>query len=95
MGEHKNNPTAQAAEEQKKTPTFEELIATPISQEEARKRLAEIDIQIAQCHKERAVIEQKIADIAWVRQVILRQALNAPVAAPQMGEPVGGAEEGK
>ena len=80
MGEHKANPAAQTKDAEKKAPTYEELIAMPIAEADARKRLAEIDIQIAQCQKERAVIDQRIADIAWVRQVILRQVLNGEPA---------------
>ena len=60
--------------------TFEELIATPLSEEEARIRLAECDIQFAQCQKERAVIAQREADLTWVRSVIMRQVLNRPSA---------------
>lgn len=75
--------TKQEQNQEQKSPTFEELIAMPISQADAQKRLAEIDIQIAQCHKERAEIEQRIANIAWVRQVILRQVLNPMPEAPE------------
>lgn len=59
-----------------RTPTFEELLATPMGEDEARIRLAECDIQLAQCQKERASVDQRIADIAWVRTIILRQVLN-------------------
>lgn len=99
MEGNKNNQDAKAAEDQKKVPTYEELVSTPISLDVARMRLAECDIQIAQCRKELAAIEQRIADITWVRQVILRQTLN-PLPQPEagdggtpvMGQPVGGAE---
>lgn len=76
-------PGSQNQEEQ--MPSFEELMATPISEEEARIRLAECDIQLAQCQKERAMIEQRIADITWVRTVILRQVLNKPQEAEANG----------
>ena len=74
----------QTNEEQEKTderapaPTYEELINMPLSEVDARKQLAEIEIQLAQCNKEKAAIDQRIADIVWVRQVILRQVLNRP-----------------
>jgi hypothetical protein len=64
--------------EQTPAPTYEELINMPLPEEDARKQLAEIEIQLAQCNKEKAAIDQRIADIVWVRQVILRQALNRP-----------------
>lgn len=64
--------------EQTPAPTYEELINMPLSEEDARKQLAEIEIQLAQCNKEKAAIDQRIADIVWIRQVILRQVLNRP-----------------
>lgn len=64
--------------EQTPAPTYEELINMPLPEEDARKQLAEIEIQLAQCNKEKAAIDQRIADIVWVRQVILRQVLNRP-----------------
>lgn len=67
-------------EEQRKSPTFDELIAMRVSEEDARRKLAEIDIQLAQCQKDRAMIDQRAADIMWVRSVILRQALNGAEA---------------
>ena len=76
-------PGSRSQEEQ--MPSFEELMATPISEEEARIQLAECDIQLAQCQKERAMIEQRIADITWVRTVILRQVLNKPQEAEANG----------
>lgn len=69
-------PKETEQKEQNKTPTFEELISTPIAEADARVRLADLNIQLAQCQKERASIDQRIADIEWVRQIILRQALN-------------------
>lgn len=64
--------------EQTPAPTYEELINMPLSEVDARKQLAEIEIQLAQCNKEKAAIDQRIADIVWVRQVMLRQVLNRP-----------------
>lgn len=59
-----------------KAPTFEELVATPISEADARIRLADCDIQLAQCQRDRAAIDQRVANLTWVRTVILRQVLN-------------------
>lgn len=79
-------PSGQSEEDANRAPTFEKLIAMPMSPEGARVRLAECDIQLAQCQKDRAMVEQRVADITWVRAVILRQVLNAPRGGESEGD---------
>lgn len=83
---------------------FKKLIETPFaSEDEAKKALADNDIQRAQLRvirlrkvDELNQIDHQIELAELDRSVIIRRSLNAGKPAPQFGEPVGpGTEEGK
>jgi hypothetical protein len=71
---------------QERAPTFDELVAMPLTEAEARVQLANLDIQLAQCQQRRAEVDRDIADITTVRAVVLRRVLNPqPVKEPSDG----------
>lgn len=102
MGEAKNREAEIAAmkeveEAQKKAEAaFKQMIETPISEEEARKALADNDVRLAQL---RVIRLKKVAELNEIdhaiematldHSVIVRRALNKPA----MGKPVGGKED--
>lgn len=79
---------------------FKKLIETPIPKEEAKKALADNDIQLAQL---RVIRLRKIDELNQIdhqiemanldRSVIVRRSMNSEAPQPQMGEPVGGKGE--
>lgn len=94
---------AEAAERQKQMEAeFQKMISTPITDEEARKKLADIDIQMAQlrCIRLRKVaelneIDNQIQVATLDRNIVIRRTLNPKAVAPKMGEPTGGGSEAK
>lgn len=61
---------------QKQAPSFEELVAMPIAEQEARVQLAELDIQLAQCEQQKAAVNARMADIQAIRAIVYRRLLN-------------------
>lgn len=59
-----------------RAPTFDELIAMPLTEAEARIQLANLDIQLAQCQQRRADLDREVADITAIRAVVMRRVLN-------------------
>ena len=62
--------------QEQRAPTLDELVAMPLTEAEARIQLANLDIQLAQCQQRRTEIDREVADIAAIRAVVLRRALN-------------------
>lgn len=57
-------------------PTLEEIVNTPLPEDEARLQLADLDIQLAECQREVAAAEARRTDLMWMRAVVLRRTLN-------------------
>lgn len=92
MGEAKNNPNAQM----KANPAeaLRKLIDTPLTEEEGKLALAEVDVQVKQLNMMKVNVDQQLAAAEFDRAIILRRMLNKPgeKKKPVMGEPTGGAE---
>lgn len=103
MGEHKQNPNAQAKAEgaqQNPAEVMRKMLDTPLTKEEGDKALAEIAVQVNQLRMMRSNIDQQLAAADFDRAVVIRRMLNpsaptdggteAPAGVPTMGAPVGG-----
>lgn len=103
MGEHKQNPNAQAkaaGAQQNPAEVMRKMLDTPLTKEEGDKALAEIAVQVNQLRMMRSNIDQQLAAADFDRAVVIRRMLNppapaggeagAPAETPAMGAPVGG-----
>lgn len=66
-------------------PTLEEIVNTPLPEDEARLQLADLDIQLAECQREVAAAEARRMDLMWMRAVVLRRTLNPTAKKPEPG----------
>ena len=92
MGEHKNNPVAQANAGQNPAEALRKLIDTPLTEEEGKIALAEIDVQIKQIELMEATSRQQRAAAEFDRAIVMRRMMNkqGEEKKPAMGQPVGG-----
>ena len=99
MGEHKNNPVAQANAGQNPAedhvggvPYLRKLIDTPLTEKEGKIALAEIDVQVKQIELMEATSRQQRAAAEFDRAIIMRRMMNksGEEKKPAMGQPVGG-----
>ena len=92
MGEHKNNPVAQANAGSNPAEALRKLIDTPLTEEEGKIALAEIDVQGKQIEPMEATSRQTRAPAEFDRAIIMRRMMNKPGEGkkPVMGQPVGG-----
>ena len=92
MGEHKNDPVAQANAGANPAEALRKLIDTPLTEEEGKIALAEIDVQVKQIELMEATSRQQRAAAEFDRAIIMRRMMNQPgeEKKPVMGQPVGG-----
>jgi len=100
MGEAKNNPTAQAFKGDNPAEALRKIITTPLTEEEGKKALAEVDVQVRQILMMRSNLDQQLAAAEFDRSIIVRRMMNpagsgATEHKPQMEAPVGGDAEAK
>lgn len=90
MNEKTNNtPVGQAPQ---KPMSIEELVLMPLSEDEARVQLADLDIQVAQCRQRMADLDRKMAAIAEIRAIIMRRVLNRSEIGKEPNEAKDGGE---
>lgn len=68
--------TEETKTEEKKQPSFEELINTWLSEDDAKRQLADIEIQRNQIRRDVAALNARLSELDIVVSIIKRQTCN-------------------